>query len=98
MRYLKVTWIHDDPEDPVELYSEIDDEGWEQRRVDCYASGRKDIVGRGVATGKTGLSDVPILETPEEIAEDPQFRAEPISSAQFEEAWGSAASWFGLEA
>lgn len=97
MRYLKVTWLHDNPEDPVEMYSEINDEGWEQRRVDCYANGRKDIAGRGIETGKTILAEVPVLETPEEIAEDSQFRSELISNSKFEEIWESAAAWFDLE-
>jgi hypothetical protein len=34
MKYLKVVWVHDLPGEPVLLYSEVDDEGWEIRKVE----------------------------------------------------------------
>ena len=39
MRYIKVKWIHSYPDEPVLLYSEIDDSGWEVRKVEVFPDG-----------------------------------------------------------
>ena len=31
MRYVRVQWNHKFPEEPVEIFSELDDAGWEIR-------------------------------------------------------------------
>ena len=47
MRYLAVQWHQANPEYPVWLYSEIDDAGWEQRKVEVYADGTHHFAGEG---------------------------------------------------
>src|SRR5262249_25192281 len=37
--WIRVEWRHDSPDDPVVLYSELDAERWETRKVDVYADG-----------------------------------------------------------
>lgn len=95
MRYLRVRWHHDSPEGPVLLYSEVDDEGWEVRKVDEYVNGRRDLAGNGVETGSTFLAEdrTPSLE---EINADPQFDGAEISSEEFESTWDAARNWFDL--
>jgi hypothetical protein len=39
--YLECEWIHDFPDDPVLLYSELDRERWETRKVDLFRDGSK---------------------------------------------------------
>lgn len=37
--YLRVEWVHDIPNEPVILFSELDDEMWELRKVEVYRDG-----------------------------------------------------------
>ncbi|WP_203822933.1 DUF6881 domain-containing protein [Paractinoplanes ferrugineus] len=60
MRYWKVRWLHDLPDEPVELYSEIDEDDYERRKVEIYRDGHADYAGPTVATGSTMLSEVPV--------------------------------------
>jgi len=39
MRYQLVEWNHGEPGHPVRLFAEVDDEGWERRKVDGYRDG-----------------------------------------------------------
>jgi len=95
MKYLRVRWRHDSPEDPVLLYSEVDDEGWEVRKVDEYIDGRRDLAGNGIETGSTFIAEdqTPSLE---EINADPQFEAVEITPQEFEVVWKQAKDWFEL--
>ena len=40
MKYLFVRWKHPNPEDPTLLYSELNEDRWEVRKVEVYADGR----------------------------------------------------------
>jgi hypothetical protein len=86
MRYIRVRWIHSSPDEPTELYSEIDDAGWENRKVELFADGTAGFAGVGEAAGSTelGESPVPSLDT---IASDSQFQPEEISKEDFERLW-----------
>ncbi|WP_409566395.1 DUF6881 domain-containing protein [Rhizobium leguminosarum] len=37
MKYIKVKWLHSSPDTPVLLYSELDSDMWEVRKVEAYA-------------------------------------------------------------
>jgi len=86
MRYIAVHWHHNNPEYPVELYSEIDDEGWEQRKVEIFADGHLDYADKVDESGSTwlGIEPVPSLA---EIAADPEFTPREISKTEFEDLW-----------
>ena len=86
MRYLKVRWIHRHPDDPVLLYHEVDDQGWERRKVELFADGRVGFASACEGSPATGLSIEP-LPTPEEIAADPQFEPVEIEKEEFERIW-----------
>src|SRR5262249_32664364 len=88
MRYLRVEWLHPDPDEPVTLYSEIDDEGWEVRKVEVFADGRLGFASATGATTATVLGEKPVPSV-EEIAADPQFRAARITRKEFERVWAS---------
>lgn len=95
MRYVRVQWRQDSTEFPVLLYSEVDDDGGEIRKVDEYADGRRNIAGEGIETGQTGLGED---STPpvDEINSDPQFSAIEIDRDEFETVWRAARAWFEL--
>lgn len=86
MQYIKVRWLHDDPDEPVLLYSELDEERWEVRKVEIYRDGRHELACDWLVTGTTRLGEVPVPPL-EEIAADPEFEPTEITKEEFEEAW-----------
>ena len=87
--YLRVEWKHTHADDPVMLYSELDEDRWEVRKVEVFADGRMTYAdGRG-ATGDTQLGEdqVPPVD---EIAKNAEFAPVVISRAEFETVWSKA--------
>lgn len=91
MRYLRVTWHHELPDEPVELYSEIDESGWEVRKVEVHRNGRRDYAGPEQATGTTMLSETRFPSI-EEIAAQEEFTPHAITGDEFERVWQQATS------
>jgi hypothetical protein len=89
MHFLAVQWHHTNPEYPVWLYSELDDERWELRKVEVYADGLHDWAEGERSTGTARLSDQ-ALPSFEEIALQPEFTAREISREEFEAVWRKA--------
>jgi hypothetical protein len=86
MTYIKVKWIHSNSNEPILLYSEIDEERMEQRKVEIFADGRYDYASSSESAGSTRLGEVPIPAL-SEIASDPQFEPVKIPKQEFEEVW-----------
>ncbi len=84
--FVRVKWHHSLPADPVLLYSELNDNRWEIRKVEVFADGHCDYATELDASGDTRLSTEPI-PTLDEIAADPQFEPSEISSEEFEKVW-----------
>lgn len=95
MRYQRVRWLQDSDEFPALLYSEVDDDGWEVRKVDEYRNGHRDLASASIETGNTILGEdrVPPLD---EINKDPQFEGVEITEQDFEAVWAKAKEWFDL--
>lgn len=89
MDYLKVLWIHNFPDEPIELYSEIDEDGWEVRKVEIFRDGHCDWAdcARSVGTSMLSETKMPSLES---IAEQDEFSPAKISAHEFEEIWRRA--------
>ena len=89
MRYLRVIWLHDFPDEPIELYSELDDDSWEVRKIEYFRDG---FIGLADATGSTGRTCLGLEPVPPaaEIARNPEFRAVEIGREEFEGVWISA--------
>ncbi|SEQ96424.1 DUF6881 domain-containing protein [Actinokineospora terrae] len=92
MRYLKTHWHHDHPDEPVLIYSEIDADRAETRKVEVYRDGRHDWADERESTGSTFLAEVDMPDDEEfaAIAADPEFSPEWIERAEFEQAWAKA--------
>jgi hypothetical protein len=88
VRYMKVTWHHDFPDEPIYLFSEIQS-GREVRKVEVYADDHMDFAGEESCSGSTILSET-LMPTIEEIAADPQFTPTPITREEFEATWRAA--------
>jgi hypothetical protein len=87
--YLKVEWLHDFGEEPVEIYSEVGDDGYEIRKVEVFCDGRLEYADERHEAGATALSEVPV-GTVAEIAAQDEFRPRVISEGDFEEMWTRA--------
>jgi len=87
--YLKVRWLHQDPQYPILLFSEIGKDRYELRKVEVYADGRLEFAAEEWCTGDTALGDLPVPPAAE-IAADPQFIVESTSPTEFEAMWARA--------
>jgi hypothetical protein len=94
MIYLKCRWKHSIPDEPTLLYSELDDERWERRKVEIFADGRARYADRHQESGDTRLGLVPV-PTLADIAADPQFDPAEVSKEEFELVWNDAVSRSG---
>jgi hypothetical protein len=85
MRYQKVEWHHEFQDEPVLLYTEIDDRGMETRKVDIYRDGRWDYADatRSMRTTQLSIEPMPSIQ---EIAAQSEFSAIEIGAEEFEEA------------
>jgi len=84
--YFACRWIHEHPDEPVDLYSELDEERWEVRKVYVFRDGHGEVAGPDGATGTTMLGEEPIPAL-EVIAADPQFEPRAITCDEFEAVW-----------
>ncbi len=89
MKYIKVKWIHQLPDEPVLLFSELDNYFFEKRKVEVFADGSAFFASEAENQGDTGLSIEP-LPSLEEIGFDPQFEPEEITASEFEKVWEAA--------
>jgi hypothetical protein len=94
MIYLRCRWKHSFPDQPIFLYSELDDERWEHRKVEIFANGRAGYADRHQESGDTrlGLASIPPLAA---IAADPQFDPAEVNKEEFELVWNDAISRSG---
>jgi hypothetical protein len=86
MKYIKVMWLHQYVDEPVVVYSEIDNDGWETRKVEIFANGSGTFASATTHTGTSGLAEIPVPSL-EEINSDPQFQGVEITKEEFEQIW-----------
>ena len=86
MKYIKANWIHENPEYPVWLYSELDEALWEIRKIEVYADGAWGFASETEETGGAMLS-LERFPSINDIAADPQFDPAEIEAREFEEMW-----------
>ncbi len=91
VKYLKVQWIHNFDDEPVMLYSEIDINRNEVRKIEIYKDGTVGYADKVSEYNGSLLSELP-MPTLREIASDSQFRPKEILKHEFEEMWTKALS------
>jgi len=92
MKYLHVKWRHDLPHQPTDIYTELDDDRWETRKVEVFADGRIQYADGVDSTGRTDLSEVQ-ARTPQEAPHTEVLTTTEIDEATFEHMWNLATSW-----
>ena len=88
MQYLKAHWVHSNPDDPIWLYSELDADRWEMRKVEIFADGQIGFASASEQTAGTRLGDhpVPLLA---ELNATGDFEASVIDNTEFEQVWST---------
>ena len=90
MHHTKVTWKHhQNSDEPVQIYSELDDARWEVRRVEIFLDGSLGYASRSGSRGRTFLSPE-TFSSLAEIAANPEFEPREIARDEFEEIWSRA--------
>jgi hypothetical protein len=86
MKYIKVKWFHEDLDDPVEIYSEIDDEQCEHRKIEIFRDGHKGFADKTeeVSGSRLGIEPWPDLKR---LGAEPEFDIVEIAPHEFETAW-----------
>lgn len=84
--YIRVRWLHSFPDEPVDLWSELDGDREEVRKVEIWSDGRVGYAHSVKEVGGTRLGEVPVPPL-NEINLDPQFQAETTTKAHFESCW-----------
>ena len=91
--YFLVRWLHDDPDEAVLLYEELDVQRMETRKVHEFRDGRLLRTDR-VSPGDEVSLAWESLPSEEEIAEQAVFEVLPLTAAEFEAVWGrSTDAW-----
>ena len=86
-KYIGAEWFHGFKNEPRFLYSELDDERYETRKIEVFEDGRTVKVSRDdPESGSTILADQP-LPSLDEINAGEDFHAREISASEFEEVW-----------
>jgi hypothetical protein len=70
----------------MELWSELDADRNEVRKIEIWADGRVGYAYGGVEVGGSRLGESPVPQL-DIIAGDPQFEPEAISQSDFEKLW-----------
>jgi hypothetical protein len=91
MRYVKVAWIHESSSEPVLYFSELDEDGYETRKVQVYRDGRAEWADEDSENAAVGLAEIPFPPV-EEISIRGELAAEEIDSEEFGRAWSVARS------
>ncbi|MGP4111104.1 DUF6881 domain-containing protein [Streptomyces sp. 4N509B] len=86
MRYWKVYWHHDFPDEPVAIYSEVGPDGHECRRVEEFPGARVGWADPEREVGGCALAEVPPGDLAT-VATQPEFTAFSILREEFEGVW-----------
>ena len=86
MKYIQLRWRHANPDEPVWIFSEIEEDGREVRKLECFKNGFCDFASREEATGTTKLRTQQLPEM-RELGRDREFEPREITKEEFEEVW-----------
>lgn len=90
MKYIRVIWVHSLAQEPVTLFSELDEDRYEVRKLEIFRDGSVGRASEDASVGQTALGELPIPSL-DEINSDAQFQAEEITQSEFEAAWSAYA-------
>jgi hypothetical protein len=86
MKYIRLKWNHTNPDEPVYIFSELDDNGKEVRKIECFRNGFCDVANSEVRSGTAALTTLP-LPPLSVLTRDPEFKGVEITREEFEKVW-----------
>lgn len=89
MTYLKVYWKHSFPDEPTIIYSELNENREEIRKVEVYTNEILGYAWKDISMRGTYLSECEIPEL-SEINKDVEFQGIEIRKEEFEMIWEKA--------
>ncbi|MGW0178115.1 DUF6881 domain-containing protein [Nocardia sp. NPDC003345] len=92
IRYIRIDRTDNPAVEPVTTYCEIDEDGFENRKVEIYPDEITDYAGGLVEGERTILSDDPVAPI-SVLSKQPGLRAREITAAEFQEAWTAAGGY-----
>ena len=87
MKYVRLKWNHTNPDEPVWIFSELDSDGKEVRKIECFRNGFCDIAAAGASSGTAALMTLPLPDLSALARRDPEFIPLVITKEEFEEVW-----------
>ncbi len=84
--YIRVRWMHAFPDEPTDLWRQLDADRREVRKVEIWSDGRVGYAPNSQGSERTRLGKLSVPPT-DEINSDPQFHAKAITRADFEMCW-----------
>jgi hypothetical protein len=87
MKYVRLKWNHTNPDEPVWIFSELDSDGKEVRKIECFPNGFCDVATATQSSGTAALVTLPLPDLKMLARRDPEFTPVEITREQFEEVW-----------
>jgi len=86
MKYIRLKWNHTNPDEPVYIFSELDETGKEIRKIECFRNGFCDIADADRRSGSAALTTLPLPDL-KVLTRDPEFKGTEITPEEFEHIW-----------
>ncbi len=86
MKYILAKWHHNNSEDPILIYSEIDDNRWEHRKVEIFKDNHYGFADHNNEINGSRLGTEPWPDLVK-LGTEPEFDITEISKEEFEELW-----------
>ena len=96
-RYVRIGWRHQAADEPVVLYSELDGQRREVRRVEVFRDGSMGYACAAFERGGSRLGKM-AMPTLAELAGDPTFDPAEVTAHEFETMWARAVRCRPVEA
>ncbi len=87
MKYIRLKWNHSNPDEPVWIFSELDEDDREVRKIECFRNGFCDVATATVSSGTAALMTRPLPDLKALARRDPEFEPVEITQEEFEEVW-----------
>ncbi len=89
MKYVRLKWNHTNPDEPVWLFSELDERGKEVRKIECFRNGFCDVATASGSSGTAALMTLPLPDLTQLAKRDPEFTPVEITQDEFEHVWST---------
>ena len=87
MKYIRLKWNHTNPDEPVWIFSELDRDDKEVRKIECFRNGFCDVATAAGSSGTAALMTLPLPDLSALARRDPEFIPLEITKEEFEKVW-----------